>query len=68
MPKMTKAEMDAKLAYFETRMLRRTLTPDPCAHVWGPDRSRSGRKVCTRCGYVTDQPCETLGVAEGSRK
>jgi hypothetical protein len=57
-------ELDARIAAQRDRL---SLRPDPappvCQHEWGHAyKSSSGRKVCTKCGLVTDPSFESLGV------
>lgn len=55
------------MAEFMRRMDERRQREEPvtCTHEWGTAyKSASGRKVCVKCGHVTEAPFEALGVAE----
>lgn len=57
-------ELDARIAA-QAERLKKQPQPEGCEHVWGTAyRSSGGRKVCTKCGFVTDKPFDTLGVGD----
>ena len=60
-----KDELDAMI---ERQRVRLAAKPEPtptCEHEWGRAyKSSSGRRVCVKCGFVTDKPFDTLGVGE----
>jgi hypothetical protein len=60
--------LEERLAAFAERMAKRPEPKrEPCHHQWGTAyKSSSGRKVCVKCGFVTDKPFDSLGVAEGA--
>lgn len=63
---MTKLELDLMIEAQRKRFAEKPQETKTCEHVWGKAYNSScGRKVCTKCGFVTDKPFETLGVGEG---
>jgi hypothetical protein len=56
----TNDELDARIAAQQKRFAERPAPqPDPCQHQWGTAyKSSSGRKVCVKCGFVTDPVVE----------
>lgn len=62
---MTLKELDEKIAQQQRRLDARPVAVEACQHEWGTAyRSSSGRKVCVKCGHVTDKPFQSLGVGE----
>lgn len=62
---MKQDELDRRMQAQRDRLARRPSKTPACEHEWGTAyRSSSGRKVCTKCGFVTDAPFEALGVGE----
>jgi hypothetical protein len=58
-------ELDKRIAQQQERFAAKPITADPCVHQWGTAyKSSSGRKVCVKCGFVTEKPFDTLGVGE----
>lgn len=62
---MNMDDIDKRIREQAERLAARPNVTAPCEHAWGTAyKSSSGRKVCTKCGFVTDKPFDTLGVGE----
>lgn len=62
---MDQDELDQRIAQQKARFAEKPITDAACTHEWGTAyKSSSGRRVCVKCGFVTDKPFETLGVSE----
>ena len=58
-------DIDAMITRQRERLEARPDSTPTCVHEWGTAyRSSSGRRVCVKCGHVTDKPFATLGVGD----
>lgn len=58
-------DLDKRIAAQKERLDSRGDLSVACEHEWGTAyKSSSGRKVCVKCGHVTEKPFDTLGAGE----
>lgn len=57
--------LDRMIQAQRERFAAKPEVPRVCVHEWGTAyKSSSGRRVCVKCGFVTEKPFDTLGVGE----
>lgn len=62
---MNQDELQDAIERQAARLAKRPAEQAVCEHTWASAyKSSSGRRVCAKCGIVTDKPFETLGVGE----